>query len=426
MKKKSIALSTTIASSIPKLSLSLGILISLAAPVWGKVKSVDIARDPSVDKERVTLRVKVTDEANKPIMQLQDTDFKLRVEDSDKRQTYDDLSFDWKSPEEAVPVQAWIIVLLDMSGSMNREDSQGTSKIQGALKAIDRFIELAKERKGDTRVSIVPFGDPGKNCPGYSITNEVLDNFSRADDAKLEIFLENLAARKPCASTNLYDPLEKAVRFLAKKTDSRFYPVDSSGNPIEPQPRLSVILLSDGYHNKPNEASDFQNLSRLLKKNDRVIVHTLGYGFTPQQLGQNYKLGHAATRADVNAKKVPEDDFVDEKRLQEMAKITGGISEFSGNAEAIAESLQLFLNALLGEYEISYLQPDPERGKPYKVSVTVQKANSKPREYRIQIFGRSLPSKTRAIMVVTILLVLVIGGVIPFYFWAKHLKEQAL
>ncbi|WP_013334910.1 vWA domain-containing protein [Gloeothece verrucosa] len=424
MMKKFIVLSTIIDSSIPKLSLSLLMLGTLSLPSWGQVKTVEVVRDPIVEKEEVTLRVKVTDTADKPMIQLQDTDFNLEVVDIENNKTYNDVTFNWKSPEETIPPPAWIIVLLDMSGSMAKEDSRGTTKIEGAIKAIREFTEIAKDRGGNTQVSIVPFGDPGKNCAGYPIDSNTLDNFSRVDDAKLQIFLDNLASLSPCASTNLYEPLSKAVRFLGKKNDSRFYPLDSSGNPIEPQPRLSIILLSDGYHNKPNEAQDFQSLNQLLKKNNQIIVHTLGYGLTAQQLGQKYQLGEPANRSHVNLKKVPEDEFVDEKRLQEIAKVTGGISEFSGDADAIAENLQLFLNALLGEYEISYLQPNPDRGRPYQVSVLVQNIKSQPKKYRITIFGRSLPLKVRLIMLLIIIFILGVGGVIPFYIWGQQLKRQ--
>ena len=64
------------------------------------------------------------------------------------------------------------------------------------------------------------------------------------------------------------------------------------------QPRLSVILLSDGFHNKGNEKNEFENLEILLKDNPQIIVHTLGYGFTPEELGK--RIGKSkATRADL-------------------------------------------------------------------------------------------------------------------------------
>ncbi|WRH67828.1 MAG: hypothetical protein RSE13_05770 [Planktothrix sp. GU0601_MAG3] len=228
--------------------------------------------------------------------------------------------------------------------------------------------------------------------------------------------------------------MSRAIRFLANDADPRFaIPED----PNQPQPRLSIILLSDGYHNKPNEEQDFENLRALLKRNEQIIVHTLGYGLTPEQLGQKYGLGRAATRRDIEKEKekgkgklkgkgkVPEAEFVDQARLAEIAQLTGGISEFSADAQTVAEKLNLFLNALLGEYQITYSEPNPERGSKHDVKVMVQSVESKPKGYTITAFGRSLPLPTRLIMLLVIFIVLIGGGVVPFWLWAEHLKREA-
>lgn len=193
-----------------------------------------------------------------------------------------------------------------------------------------------------------------------------------------------------------------------------------------------MILLSDGYHNKPNEAEDFTALISLLKRNDQIIVHTLGYGLTPEELGQKYGLNRPAKRADIGngLHKVPEDDFVDKERLAEIAKVTGGISEFSANAQIVTEKLKLFLNALLGEYEITYTEPNAERGSKHDVRVVVQSANgsqvtSELKPYTIGVFGRSLPLSVRSLMLLIVFITIVGGGVIPFCLWAKHLKQEA-
>lgn len=249
-----------------------------------------------------------------------------------------------------------------------------------------------------------------------------------ANDFKVQNNLDYLESLTPCASTNIYDPLKKAVKFLGNTEEPRFYPPNDSG---QPQPRLSIILLSDGYHNADYEAQDFQSLTTLLKRNNNIIVHTLGYGLTPEQLGQKYQLGKPATRADINSGKVPEAEFVDKQRLAEIAKITGGIAEFSGDGEAIAENLQLFLNALLGEYEITYTQPNAERGSKHNVQVVVSSKADKPVEsppkaYTITVFGRSLPLTVRLAMLACILVLLSLGGILPFYFWGEQLKKEAL
>jgi len=431
MNRNSTDLFTTIASLTHKLSLSALLALSLGNPAWSQVKTAEIVGKPTVEEDRVTVRIKVKDANDKPVMGLQDTNFSLIVD----RKPLEFRGKDWKSPDETISPPAFIIVLLDYSGSMQQKDSQGTSKIEGAMKAIREFTTELGNRcpKNSTvecpkpQVSIVPFGDPGPNCPGNPVNQDVLNKFFPAGDFKLYNYLEFLAGQKPCASTNIYEPLSKSIQFLAAD-DPRFsVPEDSN----LPQPRLSVVLLSDGYHNKPNEERDFNNLLALLKRNEKITVHTLGYGFTPAQLGQKYGLGRPAKRSDIGKgdRKVPEEEFVDENRLAEIAKVTGGIAEFSPNSQAVAEKLKLFMNALLGEYEISYQQPDAERGSKHDVGVIVQsdgasKVQSELASYTIAVFGRSLPLNTRMMMLLGVLIAIALGGILPFWLWANHLKQE--
>jgi len=390
---------------------------------WGQVKSVEITGTPTTKDDRVTIRIKALQDGDRPALELTDSDFRIFVDNKN-------LEFrpkDWKSPEESVPPPAWIVVLLDMSGSMAAPDSQGNSKLSGAIQAIQEFTQQAAKRGGDTQVAIVPFGEPGENCAGYEVNRETIDKFFPAGDFKLQNYLDYLGSTPPCASTNLYDPIKKTVEFF-NSDDPRFtIPEDSN----QAKPRLAIILLSDGYHNRANEQQDFDELISQLKRNDELTVHTLGYGLTAQALGEKYKLGRAANRGDINNQKVPEDEFVDQERLEAIAKATGGISEFSGDAENIATSLTLFLNSLLGEYEISYNQPNAERGSKHQVKVEVQsKQESKPVvsqtvDYTMQAFGRSVPLSIRALILIITLLILGIGGIVPFYFWGQRLKEEA-
>jgi von Willebrand factor type A domain len=425
--KKYTDLSTTIAFSIRRLSLSVLIVGSLAYPSWGQTKQAEIVGNPTVNDDRVTIRVKVKNEQDRPVMGLVDTDFKLIVDD----RPIEFSSKDWKSPEETTPPPAWIIVLLDFSGSMQRLDSRGNPKINGAINAVREFINVLGERAKNIQVSIVPFGEPSPSCSqGYAVNKNTLDKFLPAKDAKQQNHLDHLAGLTPCASTNLYEPLNQAIRFLGDTSDPRFY---SSEESKDPQPRLSIILLSDGYHNQPNEDQEFRTLTALLKKNNNITVHTLGYGKTPEQLGKEYLGGKPATRNDIGLGlgKVPEKEFVDRKRLAEIANLTGGIAEFSGDADKIAENLQLFLTALLGEYEITYTEPNPERGSKHNVRVRVAssegtEAISPPKPYTITVFGRSLPLNIRLTMLLSIFLMMTVGGLLPFYFWGQHLKRQAL
>lgn len=423
MKKNIIALSTTTAFWTPRLSLSLLLLLTLSCPSLAQVKKAEIIGSPTFKDEKVTIRIKVNNQEDRPLMGLEDTNFKLTVD----KQEVKFKPQDWKSPEETVPPPAWIIVLLDFSGSMNQVDSGGTKKIAGAINAIRQFTKISSERGGNTQISIVPFGKAGGKCPELPVNKETLDKFLPANDFKLQNNLDYLSSLSPCASTDLYEPLTKAVKFLGNTKDSRFYLPENSS---QPQPRLSIILLSDGYHNALNEASDFTALTKLLKKHQNITVHTLGYGLTPQQLGVKYKLGKPATRADLNKRKVPEAEFVDQQRLAEIAKLTGGIAEFSGDAERIADNLQLFLNALLGEYEITFTQPNAERGSKHKLQVKVSSQDGKAKEsqtieYIMPVFGRSLPLGVRLIMVISVLLIVMIFGIVPFHYWGKYLKAEA-
>lgn len=425
MYKKSIDSSTIIASLTRKLSVSMLMLTAFASPSLAQVKEAEIVDNPTVNDDRVTVRIKVKGAQERPVMGLEDTDFNLKVDG-------DEVNFnsqDWKSPEESTPPPVWIVVLLDMSGSMESK-SQNTRKLDGAINAIRQLIKVSSQRGKNTQIAIVPFGEPGPSCSnGYPINQKSLDNFFAARDAKLNNYLDNLQAETPCASTNLYEPLKKTIRFLGNTENTNFYPPEDSG---KTQPRLSVILVSDGYHNKGNEAQEFQRLTTLLKRNNNIIIHTLGYGLTPKQLGEKYKLGRTVTRADIGegSGKVPPEEFVDKQRLAQIAKLTGGIAEFSGDAEAIAENLQLFLNSLLGEYEITYTHPNAERGSKHQVQVVVnsqgdEPVESSPKGYTIPVFGRSLPLAVRIAMLGILSALILLGGVLPFYLWGKRLKQEA-
>ena len=322
MKKNSIALSTTIVSSIRKLSISLLMLGCLTNPSWGQEKKVEIIGKPIVDEDRVTIRVKVKDEEEKPVMGLDHTKFTLKVDGEEVKFK----NQDWKSPEETIPPPAWVIVLLDLSGSMKQPDSGGYTKLEGAVGAIREFVQLSAKRGGNTQIAIVPFGDSGGNCKGYPVNNKTLDKFFPAGDFKLQNSLNYLASLTPCAATNLYQPLDEAVRFLGNKEDSRFHIPEESEDleTLEPKPRLSIILLSDGFHNKPNKEKDFEKLTKLFQRNPEIVVHTLGYGLTIEELAQKYnkqlidqdQKNQIAKRRDIpEDSEVSEDIEVDEETI---------------------------------------------------------------------------------------------------------------
>ena len=93
------------------------------------------------------------------------------------------------------------------------------------------------------------------------------------------------------------------------------------------------------------------------------------------------------------------------------------------------ENMQLFLNALPGEYEIVYREPNPVRASKHEVFVTAtvngKDIDTTQKSYTINAFGRSLPWQTRLSMTVFVLLLLLLGGVLPFWTWSQKLKEEA-
>jgi len=451
--------SITIASWIRRLSLSLLLVGGLSCPSWGQeVKNAEIIGTPRVDKDRgrVTLRVKVKDANNRPVVGLQKQDFTLKIcqpqgeSNNNACQTLDRAEIlDWKNPKEAEPPPAWIIVLLDFSGSMKRSDSSGTTKISGALQALEEFNQDLARRAGETKIAIVPFSKGGKRCTGNRVTDSELNNFEDASKIGLEKYLQDLESQSDslCGATDIYRPVRKAVRFLGNRTDTRFNPPEDSN---EPEPRLSIVLLSDGYHSiyhgEANEAEleqkDFDDLLNLLNKYPQITIHTLGYGLTPQQLQAKYNLSRYPTIADVGKVEaedftnpnrlaqmaVPAEEFVDQKRLQQIARATGAIAEFAGNAEDIAENLTEFLEALLGEYEISYIQPrnNADRGSEHNVTVAVKTAGnavaSDAKTYVFPWVGPALPASRRKQIILSVLGLLAMFGVVPFVIWAKSIK----
>jgi hypothetical protein len=424
MKVNSTVLFTIIASSIPKLSITILLTLSWANPSLAKLESAEIVGNPTVNKNRVTLRIKVKENDGRPALNLKEDDFTLMVDGKPVKFK----PRDWKSSQATTPPPVWIVFLLDYSGSMNGKDTRGTTKLEGAITAIRGFIKSTAKRNGDTKVVVVPFGEgEGKSAScARPVTKEEIDRFFPAGDAKVYNQLESLATGKPCASTNIYDPVIETVNFFNNSQDARF--VEKEG---VVRPRTSIIILSDGYHNKNGEIEReaFDRLIAKLKQQESVVIHTLGYGLTPEELGKKTGLGRPAKRSDVVEKKVKEEEFVDRDRLKQIAKVTGGVAEFSPDAQTVSQKLDIFLNAILGEYEISYSELNPERGSKHEVTVIVTPNGEKPIEspakaYNIGVFGRSLEFNHRLFMILGIGFIVLIGGVLPFWFWGKQLKQE--
>ena len=431
-------LSTTIASWTRKLSWSVLLpFLAIAPPSWSQqIERVEIVETPKVDLNAgtVKLRLKVYGLNNRPIARFEEKDFQLMVNcpESADCPTLEDIK--WKNPQQAEPPESFTIVLLDFSGSMRFHDADGIPKLSGAINAIKNFSEHLGKRSGNkSHITIVPFGESGDGCAegqgDYPVTEEQLSTFLLVGDAKFNSYFQYLGNRLDhlCSSTNIYEPLSNAVRFLGDPGDPRFHPPKDSNRP---QPRLSIVLLSDGYHNRENEAQDFETLKSLLRLHPEITVHTLGYGLTPEELGEKCGLGRPMTRDDISICRgvVEAHEFVDKERLTQIATETGGIAAFSANQADIVQSLLQFLNALLGEYEIIYRHPQIDRAELYqvRVKVTSQGSSTATAEapYTIPWVAPSLPPKIRVKIVLLAVVALVIGGFLPFWLWTRSIQRK--
>jgi uncharacterized protein YegL len=440
--KKFTALFTIIASSIPKLSLSIFCLGAMALPSLAKFESVEIVDSPTVNNEGVTIRVKVKQQDGKPSVDLNKDNFKVRVDD---REINPD---SWKSSKETTAPPANIIVLLDFSASMNGQDRGGQTKIQGSLSAIEKFINSLKQKNNGNsqiRLGIRPFGTiTSSRC---TIPDPL--NLTSIANLKISSIIDNYQKKKPCASTDVYGALKSAVELLLddeKKTVSPPTSTTSSEEDKKPKPRLAIILLTDGIQNPtdqydPNqEEKGFNKLINFLKPTqDKITIHTLGYGISRNELKKmfniqgnnrsnfiNFWIRNSGNK-DIYEKF--ENNFVDRERLEEISQLSGGITEVSPNSEEVTAKFNDFLNAILGEYEIGYTSPNADTLSKHGVQVIVtdkinqDSVESKTKRYTI--LPPSTNKNIRYILLGATIVLLIFGGIIPFKYWTKELQKEA-
>ena len=419
-------------------------LTALAATLLNLAPIPAIATTVKIDRwstasDRVTLKVKVLDNNRIPILGLQEQEFSVKTKDKlDHPHTLQFPQIRVLSPEESHPQPTYVAILLDMSGSMKQKDSAGVKKLDGAVNAIRKFIGLVKAENLPVEISIIPFGEGCNHS--YQVTPKIInDNFKSTYDSELEKQLDELAKVPVCAATNIYQPLIKTVNYLGNRFPQSSSELDSQD---QPPPKLSVILLSDGFHvDRNNEEYQFQKVTDALKQNSQVTVHTLGYGES---------LAHLQNRASCS-KYIPDDRLtvddvangcrllgsdieefiVDEARLKEIAQTTGGIHEFPEDAEAVAASLKTFFKTLR-EYEIIYQQPGGDRASRHPTKIAINSPNrginnveSETEEIRmINFIYRSLTFTQRfPILIGTVIIGL--AGILPFMEWSKKLKQKS-
>jgi von Willebrand factor type A domain len=400
---------------------------------------------------RVTLSVKVLDANNIPIDGLKVENFRVATAKLLDQAGQNLLQF---NPIPAASLRlipparqlegesSYVIILVDMSGSMQELDSKKVRKLEGAIAAIRGFIKSARDSRFNLNIAVIPFGEDSKRSEcNYKVDpSEIKKRLLPIQDRILNTLVDQLAAAQPCAATNLYDPLEAAVQYLGKP--ERF--VGKSGQLA----RRSVILLSDGFDTasrKPNNAkSEPRRFNRLQKvlTGSGVTVHTLGYGESLEKLRGRVKCSQSVRKGDslindlqrfckvANGDKV-ERLIVDKPRLRQMAEVTGGISQFPENADDAAASLATFFRTLQA-YELQYVEPTAETAALYKAKVQVVSdprgidATSAPVKVRLPIFVfYPLPFFPERLLLLFVSLAGIGTIAFMFYKWSEKLKAEA-
>ncbi|MCL1463935.1 vWA domain-containing protein [Argonema galeatum] len=403
------------------------LLALLPLPVLSN--SLEIYR-VTTKQDKVTLRVKVLDDERVPIAGLNKNDFRITTTNAQGNSVrLSPSQITLLSSEQSKPDPAKLVMLLDMSGSMNNEDSGGTKKLDGAVGGVREFINEVKGDNWDVRISLVPFGEGCKNS--FTVNEIIIDkNFSPSWSPDLNLELDKLAKVDVCAATNIYQPLEEAVKYLGN--------LQQDPNDKSPPPRLAVILLSDGYdvvNDRSDESERFDRLLEVFQQYPKVTVHTMGYGEKLKELRDRIRCNLSDNELTVdNLKKCRSDIdsyIVDEPRLKQIAEATGGINAFPANAAAVADTLRKFLSTLR-EYEIEYEQPGARRSGNYEVTVSVNSPSrrltnvrSDRKPYRLDTFDYIALPLSERLPILGSILMLGLGTMIPFIWWSKQLKDSS-
>ncbi|MDJ0581076.1 vWA domain-containing protein [Crocosphaera sp.] len=405
-------------------------------PAFPNSNTVEIVRGSS-EQDNVTLKVRVVDDQRIPIRGLNPEDFKVKtiLPDGTEEILRD---IELIRPEKAKPDPTYLVILLDMSGSMKHKDDSGVKKLRGAVDGVQVFLEAIEAQNLPVEIALVPFGEGCDN--NYRVSQEIIkENLESSPYPETKSYLNNLAKVKVCASTNLYQPLTEAVEFLGN--EERFQ-ADSS----EIVPRLGVILFTDGFDADPNrnrEEKRFQELKNIIEEySSKVTVHAMGYGESLSTVYNRATCDYNLSKERQTVNNLLEwcrisgqdirEFIVDEDRLQEIAQTTpGGISRFPRNAQEVIDSLNKFLTTLR-EYEITYQQPNAEKAGSYETQVIVNSEThglvnlaSNTKTIRFKNFSyQPLPWWVHLLFLIA---TIIIGkvGINQFKEWSEDLKQQA-
>ena len=401
-------------SAICLLSLTLTWRPSVAAETLKIVKSYD--ENNTKHQVEAVIKFQLLDENNKPQTlkeELNKEDIKLKS----NGKLVDD--FTLKKPDEKKPDPNNIIILLDVTGSMNKPDQNNQIRGLAAIAAIRSFIKDINEKEYPLKISLVPFAEDGENCGGGYVPPPVNDNIlskfypPEAPELNKELSeLENhfnSKNKKPCGSTNIRQPLTSAIKYLNKNS-----PFLEEGSQ-EPS-RLGIILVSDGFHSilpqgeksdgsdpvlSQEKKSELNKLEQLIKDSPEITIHTLGYGYSR---GTEY-------------------DEIDPEVLENIAQASGGTFLFSANSTEISNALDTVLVSLLGEYEIRYQPTSIKQYKKETVELTVEELSTE-KKFRINNVP-SLPFVTRMWILGGALFGGIIVGVLPFISWRWYIERQS-
>jgi hypothetical protein len=387
----------------------------------------------------ITVRAKVLADGNVPIDSLKKEDFRLYTSKIGANQNLQEIKrVKLIQPDEQIKIDpARIVILLDMSGSMIRQDASGIKKLDGAISAIRGFISLVRKENIPAKIAIVPFGEGKLEKCNYNVNQETIKSkYLEASNQQIDEQITQLARTNPCAATNLFGPLKEAVTFLGEDNISQ----DIQENSI--QPRLSVILFSDGFHNTKNDT--FESLAPVFQKYPLVKVNTLGYGeplknlknrttdcqgITDEQLEQ-INITYILSRCKIPGDTI-EGFIVDQPGLKEIARLTSGISEFPNDAKSAVNSLETFFKSLR-EYEFQFRQPGADEGEKYQVMVEVDvpsrqiKSQSALQDFVIPTFGyQKLPLFPDRLAILAGTLAALAGSVLVFRNWSRKLREES-
>lgn len=411
---------------------------------------------------RVTLKVRISNDEGVPVSGLDKKNFAIETEDGE----LDNTQFELIPPEESKPDNTYLIVLLDMSGSMMTDN-----RLTDAVEGIREFIKEARSLNLPVKISIIPYGEGGDGyCKNtYEVDRRTIKKeFKRITSQEIDRKLNNLKEVKACAATNIYQPISEAFQYFGSEfLDNKTFNQKQITN-------LAVIVFSDGYDSvnqkeakgetesgyrriEKDESERFDTLAQLMRKYPQVIVHTIGYGEKLSQLvdrayciNEPQKdqdsiylvssiLENCSLRERSSDNEIISLYIVDESRLSQIARKGRptnqnagdiGISRFPESSKELVESLTEFLTTLR-KYEIVYQQPGAGRSTKHKVSLIVNSPNENlnnlesTKQIRMDNWGYNPLPLTERLIILGLTLLIGIISVYSFILWSQKIKEKS-